>query len=154
MATTVAEPLVVRLEAAIAPIEGCPEERWTALIPANGWSFAATAHHIAVALRQTFTLARCIATGERLPALVPEEMEAANQEHARAFAACTRNDTLTLLRSSRDAVLNELRRLSADELARTGTLPILGGSFSAGELIDLLVIGHVREHLAQLQAQS
>lgn len=158
MAITDAEALAARLEVAveeaIAAIEGCSEERWTALVPADGWSFAATAHHIARALQQTFALARCIATGQPLPRLVPEEMEAANQEQARAFAACTKAETLALLRGNRDAALEQLRTLSDAQLARAEPFPILGGTFSARELIDALVIGHIKQHLANMLAPA
>jgi hypothetical protein len=149
-----AEVLAAQLEAAIdeaaAAIEGCSDERWSALNAADGWSVGVTAHHIAGSVEGTYGLAQAIADSRPVPPITRELLDAGNARHAREFAGCTKAETVALLRGSSQDILAQLRALSDEQLARSADVPIAGGILSAGELIERVVVGHVRGHLANI----
>ncbi len=156
---TQAEALAGQLEAAIdeavAAIAACSDTRWGALNPTDSWSVGVTAHHIASSVQPTFELVQAIATAQPLPPITFEMINAGNAQHALQFANCTKAETLDLLRSSKAGVLGQLRAFSDDQLARTAQFPPLGEApVGAGQLVDMLVIGHVKGHLTNILAPA
>jgi hypothetical protein len=71
-----------------------------------------------------------------------------NAKHAREQAGCDRAETIALLRRNG---AEAARALSDEQLARTGTWG-LDGEVTAQQVIELHMIDHVQEHLANIEA--
>ena len=68
-----------------------------------------------------------------------------NAQHAREFAAVTKEEVAAELRRAGAAAARVVRELSDEQLERTGT--VLGREWRAREPITGPLIGHVRNHL-------
>jgi hypothetical protein len=96
--------------------------------------------------------------GQRLAHCKEELPEAAycyqpedNAKHAREQESCDRAETIALLRRNSAEAARALRGLSDEQLARRGTWG-LDGEVTAEQVIELHMIDHVQEHLANIEA--
>jgi hypothetical protein len=151
--TTHAETLATRFEEAnqdvIRTVEGLTDAQWRATTEEEGWTVGVVAHHIADAHAKVAGLAEMVARGAPVPPLTWDMLHQANAAHARDHAGCTRADTLALLRQNGAAATRTLRGLTDEQLGRTATL--LGGTMSAAQVVENIVIGHPRAHLASIR---
>ena len=92
-----------------------------------------------------------IAAWQPLPQRTPEMIDQANAQHAKEYANCTKEETLDLLRKNGATAASIVRGLSDGDLQRSGTLS--GGRQMTGEqVIENILIGHPKSHLASIQA--
>ena len=154
-----AEALAKRFEeangAVIAEVEGCSDTHWRATTKAEGWSVAATAHHIGGGHEPIAGIVQAIATGQPLPGLTWEMINQGNAEHAKQFANCAKPEALELLRKSGAAAAGIVRGLSDEQLDRTATIELMGGaSVSAQQFVEMVLLGHPQEHLESIRAAN
>jgi len=133
---------------AIGVVEGCPEEQWRAHHAGEGRSVNVLAHHIAVGHHAIAEWVQGIATGQPLPALTMESFTEPNAQHARQFVNVTKPEVITELQQQGAAAARLVRGLSDEQLDRTGEL--LGQQRRARDVIEGILIGHVRSHLRSI----
>ncbi len=138
----------------IAAIEQCPDARWWARCEPEGWTVAATAHHVAASHRLIAEWVRIVATG--LPespttmAMIHED----NARHAVEYAACTKEETIALLRHEGVAAAQLVRGLSDEQLQRVGPFHAGIEPWSTERVIEAILIGHGTGHLRSIRAAS
>ncbi|HLT18404.1 MAG TPA: DinB family protein [Thermomicrobiales bacterium] len=153
--TTRAEELTAQFEKvnaeAAAIIEDCGAEDWSRTTAAEGWTVAATAHHIASVQQRFASLVGMLAAGETFsPTMTMDQVHAQNARHAREYAAADKDETLELLHASRDEILGHFRALTDDALERhAGTFG--GNDLTVGQVLENIIIGHPRDHLASIR---
>jgi hypothetical protein len=152
-----AEELAKRFEQAndelISTVQSCSDEQWRKTCSGEEWSVGVTAHHVGTAYGPIAKLVRALATGQPVPPLTSEMLDAGNAEHARQFANCTQEETVELLRSGGRAAADLLRGLSDEQLDNGTELPMLSGRrMSAAEIAELGMIGHPKGHLESIRA--
>jgi uncharacterized damage-inducible protein DinB len=158
MATTKtrAEQLAAQFETAnnevIAAVTGCTEAQWRQTCASEGWPVAVVAHHIAVVNRDFLWLLARLGAGEVLsPRSSMDDVHRSNAQHAHDFAAVGKPETLDVLRENGAAVAQAIRDLSDGQLDRTAG--VFGGrELSTIQVVEWIVIGHTREHLASIRA--
>jgi len=136
-------------------VAAIPDDRWEGSCEGEGWSVAAVAHHIARAIVPETALIEAIVNEQPISATYRDWtlIHANNAQNADRFAACTRREVLDLLQANQTRSAELVRGLSAEQLKRAAVVPIVGDSpLSADRLIEILLIGHIRGHLASLQA--
>ena len=152
-----AEELARRFEQAngelIKAVESCSDEQWRKTCSGEQWSVGVTAHHVAVSYGPIAGLVQALATGQRVPPLTSDMLDAGNAEHARQFAGCTKRETVDLLRGGGQAAASTVRGLSDEQLDNGAELPLMGGQrVSAGRIVEMGLIGHPTSHLESIRA--
>jgi uncharacterized damage-inducible protein DinB len=137
----------------IAAVEQCSDEQWQQKTQSEGWSVGCTAHHLAGGHGPIAGFVQAIATGSEIPPITMEMIDAGNAQHAQEFANPSKQETLEMLRSSGANAASMVRGLSDEQLDRTATLPLMGNqAVSAEQMIQMVLIGHVKEHLESIRA--
>ena len=147
--------LVDRLENLQANAEqtlsSCTSEQWRMLTKAEGWTVAATAHHLAIVQRAFVGMVERFAAGETYtPSVDMNRVHETNADHAGEYAVADQDETFQILQSSGTRMAALFRGFSADDLVRrAGTFG--GNDLTVAQVLDYVVIGHLREHLASVQ---
>jgi hypothetical protein len=137
----------------IAFAQRCSEPQWRAICPDEGWSVGVAAHHLAEDHMVLAGLAQAVATGQPVPALTGEMIDQFNAQHAQQHAACTREETVALLRTNGAAAASIIRELSDEQLERAAILPWEAGpAWSVRRIIEDKLIEHFDEHLPSIRA--
>lgn len=130
----------------IGLVNGCDDEQWQRTTTAEGWTVAATAHHLAIVQRAFVGIVEVLAAGKTYtPAIDMDAIHKSNAEHAVEFAAADKSETLEILQSSGDDMAALIRGFDDAGLDR------IAGSFGGNDMtvaqfIEYVVIGHNREH--------
>jgi hypothetical protein len=137
---------------AIATVTGCTTAQWRQPCVNEGRSVGVVAHHIATVHHDFTGLLTALVAGQtRSPGSSMEQVHASNARHARDFATVGQSETLDLLRTNGAAVIQLLGRLDDEQLDRTAG--VFGGNeLSVARVVEWIVIGHAREHLASIRA--
>ena len=139
--------------AAMAAVEACDDAVWRATCREEGWPVAFTAWHIGDGHTTIMGLVTAVANGQALPAVTAAMLDGINAENAARHAACSRQEALELLRQNGATVADTIRRLSDAQLDRAAALDLFGGvPMSAQQLIEHVLLGHARHHLASMHA--
>jgi uncharacterized damage-inducible protein DinB len=149
-AEELADRFVRANEELIALAEGCSEAQWRARCDAEGWPVGVVVHHVADDYAALLAVIEAVAVGGPAPVVTRKELAGRNAEHARRFAACTREETVALLRRNGAAVARVIRGLDDDQLRRTGE--VLGRETSVAQLVETVLLAHVRGHMASIRA--
>jgi hypothetical protein len=159
MATTAtrAQELVAAFEMAnesvIAAVERCSEAELRTVCDSEGWPLVVTAHHLALAYGPIAGMILALANGQPLPQMTMEQLDELNAQHAREAANVSREETVALLRREGRAAADKVRGLTAEQLDRSGSVPLLGGAvWSAEQMIEGALIGHPADHGQSIQA--
>ena len=140
-------------EEVIAAVQSSSDEQWRNTCSGEQWSVGVTAHHIGTSHVPVAGVVRALATGQPVPPLTAEMLDAGNAEHAQQFADCTKEETVELLRRSGREAVDMLRGLGDEQLDNGAELPILGGQrVSAGQFAEMVLIGHPKDHLESIRA--
>lgn len=152
------EQLAGQFEQAVAnlvkAVEGCSDAQWRAVCGAEGWSVAATAHHVGAQWPLEMEYISAAAEGRPMPTHTWDDINGRNARHAEEFAACGKGDVTKLLRVGSASMAAYVRGLSDEQLDRTGALPLADGAMvSTQQLIEGgVLIEHATTHLASIQA--
>jgi hypothetical protein len=74
-----------------------------------------------------------------------------NAQHARDYARCTKAETIELLQRGAAVAAGVIRGLSADQLARKGTVLADAPPMTAEELITGGLLAHLDEHFGSIR---
>ena len=153
--TTRVEALAEQFEAAndelIAAVEGCSDDEWRRPCEGEGRSVGVTAHHVAVGHEGFAGLVGAVVNGRAVPTISLEALHEMNARHAQEHVDVGKWETLDALRRNGDALAGAVRGLSDEQLGLTTT--VFGGrEMSVVQIIERVIIGHPRQHLASIRA--
>lgn len=155
--STRAETLAAQFEqanaAAISAVEACDEAALRTPTRDEAWPVAFAAWHIGNSHTTIMGLITTVASGQPLPAITPAMLDAMNADHAAEHGSCGKQEALEILGQSGTATAASIRRLSDEQLDRSAVVELFGDApLSAQQLIELVLIGHARQHLASIEA--
>jgi len=137
--------------ALIATIGQMSEADWQTQCTNDTRSVGIVIRHITDAHAFVLGAAQAVAAGKSLPTLTWEMVHADTSRHAGKHAHCDRAETIELLRRNSAEASRAIRGMSEEQLARKSTWG-LDGEVTAQQVIELHMIGHVQEHLANIEA--
>jgi len=79
-------------------------------------------------------------------------LDQGNAQHAKEHANCTKAEVLDLLRNEAAAASQIVSGLSDGQLDNTVTGEVFGGTVSAQQIAEYILIAHTGQHLASLKA--
>jgi len=153
--TTRAAERIAQLEAVndevAATVESCTAEEWSRVTAEEGWTVAATAHHIAEIQRRFARLAGILAAGQTFtPSMTMEQIHESNAQHAREYADADQGETLEILRESCAEIRALIEGMSDADLDRPAG--IFGGNeLTVDQVLENIVVGHAHAHLASIR---
>jgi hypothetical protein len=137
----------------IAAVELCSGKQWQARCEGEDWSVGVTAHHVAEYNAIEAGLAQTVSLGKPLPLLTWDVIHQMNAQHAQQHANCTKEETIELLRRNGELAVRTIQEIDDDRLHLTASAPWLEGEpISAQQLIEDILIVHVKEHLTSINA--
>lgn len=155
---TRSDALATRFEEAVADfekeVESCSDDKWRATCDGEGWSVAATAQHVAGQFPLEHEFISAAAERREMPGYTWDDINGKNERRAAANTSCSKADVVKLLRDGASSMASYIRGLSDEQLDRTGTLGLAGGSsVSTQQLIEGgVLIEHVTGHLQSMRA--
>lgn len=146
-------------DAVITLIESCADTEWRMPCLDEGWPVGVTVHHIAMGYDQEGWVAALVAAILARHPLPPHpadlhpEREDYNAWHARQFAACTKDETLALLRRYAASALQLIQSVHDEDLEITAPADASDSDpVSIGWIIEHILINHAYTHLTSLRA--
>lgn len=135
----------------MATVMACTDEEWRRPTASEGWPIGVVAHHIGMVHGDFARILERLAAGETFsPTSSMDAVHERNARHARDHADVGKPETLDRLHANGAVLAQLLRSFHDEDLDRTAG--VFGGrELSVGQVIELIVIGHVREHLASIQ---
>ena len=134
----------------ISAVEKCSDAQWRTKCAGETWSVGVVAHHVAESHAGIARIIQTIAAGQPLPNITMEIIDQRNAQHAKEQANCTKQETLDLIRQNGASAAATVRGLSDEQLQRSGTLR--AGPMSAEQVIEGILIGHVKGHTASIRS--
>ena len=136
-----------------AEIEQRTDEQWrSSFCKGEGWSVGVTAHHIAVGISRIAGEVRAMASGQPFPPVTEEQLDKANEQHARQHEDYTKEETLELLRRDVPSAVSLVRKLSDEQLSRSATVFATAPPLTTEQFIQRILIGHAVGHLESMRA--
>jgi len=129
------EQVLSQLEEAV---RGCSDQKWSAICGDEGWTVAATAHHLGAQLPLEKEYLVAAAEGMQMPAYSWDDINARNAKHAQEFSAAGKADTLEVIRTNGSAMAAWVRGLS-DEQTGPPCVPLAlagGAQVTTQQLIE------------------
>jgi hypothetical protein len=136
----------------IAFIENCSDEDWRKVCPGEQWTIGVVARHVAGGHYGALGLAKMIVGGEELPDITMEAIDQGNAQHAQKHADCTKEEVLGLLRKYGTSIAEYIAGLDDAELDRTAHMAVAGGTVSALQFIENIILQSGQEHLTSMRA--
>ena len=151
-----ANALADRLEAgaqALAAFAGTlTDAEWLARLPKDGRTVGVVVHHVASVYPVEIQLASAVAQGEPVKDLTLDNIHEMNANHAKEFAAITKEAALDLLRRNSAAAAAAIRALSDGELERAVTVSLYAGApLTAQFVLEDHAVRHSYHHLAGIR---
>jgi hypothetical protein len=127
-----AEALAGQFERAIndlaKTLEGLSDNQWGMICGGEGWTVAATAHHVGAQWPLEMEYLTAAAEGKPLPTYTWDDINSKNEARAKEFSSCKKSDAINQLREKRGPVAKWVRGLSDEQLDRQSSLPLAGGA--------------------------
>jgi DinB superfamily len=141
-----------RVQDALATLARLSDADWAKVTEAEQWSVGVTAHHIAGVLEPISQMVTAVVAGHASPAAFRlDTVDAMNARHAKDYARCTKAETIELLQRGGAVAAGVIRSLSADQLARKGTVLADAPPMTAEELITGGLLAHLDEHFGSIR---
>ena len=151
-----AETLAKQFEAQAAEmttaIEKLTDVDWKKVTTAEKWPVGVTAHHVAGAHEPIAGIVKTVASGQPMPPFSSAALDEMNAKHAKDFAGCTKAETIELHKKGVAAAASTVRGLSDAELDKSGTVLTGMPAMTAQQVVENVLIGHVKEHLGSIRA--
>jgi hypothetical protein len=149
-------PLAVLLQTVAVEVERVAEAldaiQWEAFVETEQRTVGQLIYHIAWAWEAESAAFRALASGAASSDWTQEWLDARNSEQAIASAKMSRPAIMRFYRESRDLAIAFINSLSPTDLASSGTHMPGEPERTVAGWIDACLIGHPREHLAEIQA--
>lgn len=138
----------------IATVESIPDDKWSLICQNDERPVGVVAHHVGTAFSYTFEAAELAGTGQPVPPMTMELVNAGNAKHALEHGNCSKEDALEVIRKNGDHVRKGIAAMSDEHLDRRVNFPLVGGSdpVTVEQILDRLVIGHINVHLQDIKA--
>ncbi len=154
--STRSESLAARVEQSLndllATVEASTPEQWAARSSDGEWTQGFAAFHAATNIGPIAQTVKGLAEGEPLPRTNMEEIDAANAAQAKEHAACTRIETIELIKNSAPAAASMVRSLSDAQVDRKVQLPEGMAEVTVETMVQMALVGHAAVHLATITA--
>jgi len=151
-----AEGLAKKFEAKAGELGGVIEKLsdadWKKVTSAEKWPVGVTAHQAAGAHEPIAGIVKTVASGQAMPPFTMAQLDEINAKHAKDFAGCTRAETLALHKKGAADAAKMVRGLSDSELDKTGTLLTGMPTMSVQQIIEVVLIKHVQEHMDSIRS--
>jgi hypothetical protein len=99
-------------------------------------------------------LSRRRAAGEALQPVARADLHPATARRAARDATCTRAEVLDLARRNAAETAAFVRELSDEQLARSGVYVDVLRTMTLDQLIERILVGHIRGHLKSMEAAT
>lgn len=149
-AKQLAERLRVFQEEVTTFIRNCSEEDWKRICDFEQWSVGATARHVAAGHYEAIEMAKNIIRGEQPPQLTMDQIIAMANADALTHADCTQNEVIDILSTNGRNAVEFVTGLNDEDLGRMGNIPAMG-DVSAGQFIEMVILGSAGEHFASMK---
>lgn len=147
---TLARQFEAKVQEAVATLEKLRDADWGEVTEDEQWPVGVTAHHLAGVLEPISRMVEAVAAGQS-PGLTRDVIDEMNARHAKDHAHCSRQETIELLTAGAAVATAVIRRLSDDQLARSGTVLTDAPPMTVEQLIISGLIGHVDEHFGSIR---
>ena len=144
-----AKQFEAKVEEATTLLEKLSDADWKKITAAEGWTVAATAHHVARSYEPIIHIIKTLASGQALPHFTRQMLDEANAQHAKEFADCAKQETIAL--HLKGAAAAAVRGLSDAGLAKTGTVLTGVPPVSAEAMVTGALLGHIDEHFGSIR---
>lgn len=138
----------------IVIIEGCSDALWHTPCPGEGRSMGVVAHHVAADHQPIARVVHDVAKGVAFPRLSMQRIDQENALHAVEHATCTREEVLRLLKDNGAVACRVVRELDDEDLLNSAEVFADRPTMNARQIIERILIGHPRGHLANIKAAS
>ncbi len=105
------------------------------------------AHHVAVNEKVIMGRIQAFLRDDPLP---PLDIKGMNARHANEYADTTKAEVLSVLRSSGEQIVKDLRTISDELLDKTQELP--SGKMTVQQRIERVLVGHITGHQGSIEA--
>jgi hypothetical protein len=152
------EELATRFEQVIDDIirevESASEEKWAGACGHDGWTMAATAHHVAAQWPLETEYLDAASAGAPPPTHTWDDINQLNDRRAAEHANVGKADVIQALRDGRARMGAYVRALNDGQLDMTAPLALADGAeVSTQQLIEGgVLIDHAASHLAEIRA--
>ena len=150
-ATDLASRLEKTNDDVIALVESLSEGQWRGTTNEEGWTVAATAHHIAATYGAVVPLIQGLASGATIPPIPLDFINDGNAKHAADFKDCNREETIALLRDGGKSATQMIGGLSDEGLDRTAQLLQDGPELTTEQVIEGVLISHAEIHATSIR---
>lgn len=157
----VAAELAERFDAAVADIlrivEGCSDDEWRAICPAEGWSMAVVADHIAVYMPIQRDWIGKVANDTPMLPFTDLAIDTFNAWRAEEQADVAKPEVIALLRRNHGIARDFVLSLTDEQLLRSRPWERIildvapGERRSVAECIERTLIAHVRHHQRSIE---
>lgn len=130
----------------IGSIESLSDDQWQKTTGEEGWTVAATAHHIAATYPAVSGLIQMVAAGHQMEPISMDMIDQGNAQHAREFAACDRNETIALLRNGFQTTASMIEGFADEQLDQKAQVLQGAPEMTTEQLIQGILIGHAQIH--------
>jgi Mycothiol maleylpyruvate isomerase N-terminal domain len=141
-----AKQFEAKAEAAAAVLEKLSDADWKKVTEAEKWSVGVTAHHLAGSYERVPDIATGLAAGQSFGSFTRKILDERNAQHAKEFAGCTKEETLTLHRKGAAKAASVVRGFRDEQLAKRGILFTDAPPMTVEQLIMGALIDHTDEH--------
>ena len=156
--TTASKALAARLKAfndeLIRFIQTLDPQTWHKTCDSENWPINVVAHHIGYGHYRAFGLAKQLSSGAPVPEFSHDAVDAMNKAHAAKFADCTKEEVLAILEKYGTAMAGFVDGLTDEQLNRTGNVPAMGGSFSAKQILEVMVLESGEAHMVSMRTTA
>lgn len=136
----------------IAFVENCSAQDWKKVCPDEKWTVGVVAHHVAEGHYSLLAFLKMIVSGQKLPEISMDAIDAMNEKHAADHAGCTQEEVLGMLGKNGGKISGYVSGLSDDDVDRTTYFSLAGGNISVGQILENVLISGCSEHLEHMKA--
>ena len=110
-----------------------------------------TAHHLASVLDPISKMIETVVAGRPFESLRLDSIDEMNAKHARDYADCTKTETIELLRKGVAVAAATVRRLSDEQLAKSGKIVSGAPPMTVEQLITGGLLNHIDDHFGSIR---
>jgi len=136
---------------ATAVLEKLTDADWKKVTEAEKWTVGVTAHHVAGSHEPIANIIKTVAAGQSIPNFTMDMLHAANAQHAKDFANCTKAETIGLHTRGVTTAAAVVRGLSDDQLGKSGVVLTGMPPMSAEQVITNVLIHHIGDHFDSIR---
>lgn len=137
-----------------ATAESCTDAQWQAVCGGEGWTVAATVHHVGAQFGLELEYLTAAADGATPPTHTWDDINGLNESRAAKNSAISKADALKGLQEGAAKMSTYVRALSDEQLDATAPLALADGAAVSTEQLILggVLIAHAVDHLASIRA--